>query len=160
MKAIKAINGWAERLHLGVHCQRIQQSTEPPDKYEDDVAESAILLSTTVDALGAVFNILVDALRVARLGHSSRKDKDLLLGKRPAFYGDEACRLLEIAGDELISEATGAAPGDNVGPVVTAEAILITTMERLVRGVFGTGSVDVINVLEECLEQLVSSPSR
>ncbi|KAL8865736.1 MAG: hypothetical protein Q9198_009184 [Flavoplaca austrocitrina] len=27
-------------------------------------------------------------------------------------------------------------------------------MERLARGVFGTGSVDVINILEECLEQL------
>ncbi len=157
---MKTINGWAERLHLGVHCQRVQQSAGQPDKYEDDVAESAILLSTMVDALGAVFNMLVDALRVARLGPSSGKDKDLLLGKRATFYSNEASRLLEIAGDELISEATGAAAGDNVGPVVTPEAILIVTMERLVRGVFGTGSVDVINVLEECLEQLVSPPPR
>ena len=66
---------------------------------------------------------------------------------------------MKIAGDELISEATGAAPGDNVGPVVTPEAMLIMIIERLVGGVFGTGSVDVINLLEECLEQLVSGPS-
>jgi len=159
LEATKTINGWAERLHLGVHCQRLQQSTGQLDKYEDDIADSALLLSATVDALGAVFNMLVEALRVARLGYSNRKDDHLILWKRAALYGDEACRQLKIAGDELISEATGAAPGDNVGPVVTPEAMLIMIIERLVGGVFGTGSVDVINLLEECLEQLVSGPS-
>lgn len=106
-----------------------------------------------VNALGAIFNMPVEVLRVARAGPHSRKDS-----RQVKAYAQEACRLLEIAGDQLITEANGVTPGQKVGPVVTPEAVLILTIERLVHGVYGKGIVSVINILEECLEQLVSHP--
>ena len=123
---------------------------------KDAITENAILLASIVDALGAIFKMMVAAVRDERLRPNSSPEKATLSNK-VSNYADEACELLETARDKLITEATGAAPGENVGPVLTPEAILIMLMERLVRGVFGTGNVDVIAVYEECLEHLVSS---
>ena len=153
---VKRINALAERIHLGVHVQRLEQTAAGGSKYYDDISEGAILQASMVDALGAVLNMLVEAVRIARQRHGSSEDQGPSLGKRVHSHANEACKLLDIARNELITEASGMAPGENVGPVVTPEAILIMSMDRLVRGVFGTGSVDVINILEECLEQLVS----
>ena len=152
----KEINALAERLHLGVYIQRTKSVAGRQDEYQDEISESAILLASMVDALGAVFNFIVEAVRFARHESSSRKEQGLPLGKRAVGYCNEACRLLEVARGQLITEASGVRPGENLGPIVTPEAILIMSMERLVRGVYGTGSIDIINVLEECLEQLVS----
>ncbi|KAL8838709.1 MAG: hypothetical protein Q9176_004949 [Flavoplaca citrina] len=151
---IRDVNGWAELLHIGVHFQRPKQVPSQEVEYQDDNVDSAILQASMVDALGAIYNLLAEVLRVASLGSHNRGSQRLALGKRATGYGNEAGRLLETARNDLITEATGTAPGENVGPVVTPEAILIMIMERLARGVFGTGSVDVINILEECLEQL------
>lgn len=136
--------------------QHTKHATGRLDVYKDDISESAILLASMVDALGAVYNLLVETVRFARYEHGSSTYQKLPSGKRATGYCNEACRLLEVARGQLITEATGVAPGENVGPVVTPETILIMIMERLVRGVFGRGTIDVINILEECLEQLVS----
>ncbi|KAL8704098.1 MAG: hypothetical protein Q9201_002732 [Fulgogasparrea decipioides] len=151
---LNEINGWAETLHLGVHFQRPVKECGRRTEYQDANSESAILQASMVDALGAIYNLLVEAVRVARHGNHSHNEQELALGKRVAHYGREACRLLEIARNQLITEATVTATAETVGPVVTPEAILIMILERLACGVFGTGSVDVINILEECLEQL------
>ena len=153
---LNEINALAQRLHLGVHIQRTKSVPGRPDDYQDEISENAILLASMVDALGAVFNFIVEAVRFARHERDSRKEQDLPLGKRAVGYCNEACRLLEVARGQLITEASGVRPGENLGPVITPETILIMSMERLVRGVYGTGSIDIINVLEECLEQLVS----
>ena len=152
---MKKINNRAERLHLGVYYER---KAGPQGKYEDACSDKAILLASMVDALGAVFNMLVEAIRVARA--CDRQSGGLPWGSKVAFYGDEACRLLKNARNQLIAEAMGATPSNNVGLLVTPASILIVIMERLTRGVFGTGSVDIINILEECLEKLVSVCSR
>ena len=151
----KEINNWAERLHFGVHYRR---SVLAPKKFEDCISDSAILLASMVDALGAIFNMLTEAVCDSRNVPKDVCNKELPLGKRASSYGNETCRLLETARDQLITEATGAVPGENVGPVVTPEAILIILTERLVYSVYGNGSVDVIIILEECLEQLVALP--
>lgn len=57
---------------------------------------------------------------------------------------------------DLITKATGTAPGENVGPFITSEAVLIIIIQRLARGVFGVERVDVISIMQERLEQLVS----
>lgn len=111
-----------------------------------------------MDALGAIFKMMVAAVRDERLRPESSQERATLSNK-VSDYADEACELLEIARDKLITEAIGAAPGENVGPVLTPEAMLIMLMERLVRGVYGTGNVEVIAIYEECLEHLVSSIS-
>ena len=109
-----------------------------------------------VDALGAVFNMLIEAVREVQSEDRPVGGQRSTCGKKVVSNCEEACRLLDQAKDELINEATGAAAGENIGPVLTPEAILIVIMERLGGGVFGQGSVDVINIYEECLEHLVS----
>jgi hypothetical protein len=103
-----------------------------------------------VDALGAIFHMLVEAVRDVKPDANRSR-----CGKKVSSHWKEACRLLETARDELITEASGAAAGENVGPVLTPEAILIILMERLVCGVFRSGNVNIISIFEECLEQLV-----
>ena len=132
---------------------RVPPGQETP---KDAITGDAILLASIVDALGAIFKMMVAAVRDERLRPNSSQEKATLSNK-VSDYADEACELLETARDKLITEAVGAAPGENVGPVLTPEAILIMLMERLVCGVFGTGNVEVIAVYEECLEHLVSS---
>ncbi len=143
-------------MHLGVHFWPDSHVPPGQETPKDAITGNAILLASIVDALGAIFNMMVAAVRDERLRAESSQGKATLSNK-VSDYADEACELLETARDKLITEAIGAAPGENVGPVLTPEAILIMLMERLVRGVFGTGNVEVIAVYEECLEHLVSS---
>lgn len=152
LEKTKEITLKAEQIHLGVYHQ-VHQGEQGA---EHAVSGSAVLLSSIVDAFGAVFNMLVETARDARVGHPQMTGQALQCGKKVLSNCDEACRLLEQAKNELISEATGAAAGENIGPVLTPEAILIMLMERLTDGVSGAGSVDVINIFEECLEHLVS----
>ncbi|KAL8872906.1 MAG: hypothetical protein Q9174_001543, partial [Haloplaca sp. 1 TL-2023] len=150
---IDDINGWAELLHIGVHYKRRIQEAGQPDEYHDDIVDTAILQATMLDALGAIYNLLVETVHGASQAWRHSKQPSVL-SKQAIVYSDEACRQLEKARNDLITEAIGTAPGENVGPVVTPEAILIMILERLAQGVFGTGSVDIINILEECLELL------
>lgn len=155
LNRIDALNAWAEQIHLGVHYERLVLTPDGEERREDAISESAILLSSIVDALGAIFNMLVEAVRDIR--HDANQSR---CRKKACGHYKEACRLLETARDELITEASGAATGENVGPVLTPEAILIMLMERLVCGVFRRGNVNVIRILEECVEQLVRSVNR
>ena len=141
-------------MHLGVHCWPDLYIPPGQETPKDAISGNAILLASIVDALGAIFNMMVAAVRDERRRPKSSQGK--ALNNKLSEYADEACELLETARDKLITEAVGAAPGENVGPVLTPEAILIMTMERLVRGIFGSGNVEVIAVYEECLEHLVS----
>lgn len=107
-----------------------------------------------VDALGAVFHMLVETLRCLRRHEDNAGD---IMGPKSSIlqYGKEACDLLETARDHLIREANGTANKNSIGPVVTPEAIAIALLDRLTSGVFFTGSIDIINLYEECLEHLV-----
>ncbi|KAL8920827.1 MAG: hypothetical protein Q9208_005999 [Pyrenodesmia sp. 3 TL-2023] len=146
------IKSCASLLHLGVHFERYKDSPSRQVEYEDDISSSAILEESMVSALRAIFSLLVEAVREARLASISRPGD--VLPDKVAHYANEACRLLTKARDQLIAEATGTTPERDVGPVVTPETILIKTIDRLAHGVYGSGTVDVINILEECLEQL------
>jgi hypothetical protein len=155
LEKVKEINVWAETIHLGVHFRRMVRTTEGNGLQEDAISESAILLASMVNALGAIFNMLVQGVRDARWG-SKGGQGNLHSSSSFISYGDEACTLLRKARDELITEATSALPGEHIGPVLTPETILVIVMERLGRGVYGSGSVDIVAIYEECLEHLVS----
>lgn len=144
----------AELIHLGVY---YEVRDEDP---KGAVAECAILLSSMVDALGNVFHMLVEAVRDVRSKRRDPNSPQSLCNSKVVKYCGEATLLLETAKNELISEATGAVSGENVGPVLTPEALLIIFMERLRKGVSGKGNVDVINIFEECLEDLVSQENQ
>ena len=149
---VSIIHAWVARIHLGVYYKRSERTPDGFKKEHDDIAQSAVLLSSIVDALGAVFNVLVEAVYDV-VDHA----KQAQCGKKVSESFMEAQSLLETARDELIVEASGVADGEHIGPVLTPEAILIMQMERLVCGVYKTGNVDIIGVLEQCLETLVSS---
>ena len=93
--------------------------------------------------------MLVEAARDARHGSVAE------CSARVSKSFKTAVGRLKDARDELITEASGMAIDDHIGPVLTPEAILIMLMERLVCGVYGNGNVDVINIFEESLEHLV-----
>lgn len=141
----------AEYIHLGVHYRHTEIAPGGPVE-KDATSESAILQSSMVDAFGAMLNMLLEAA-----GDVIVDTKVLKSGKKVAESFKEADRLLQMARDELIVEASGVADGEHVGPVLTPEAILIMHLERLIRGVYKNGNVDIINILEECLEHLVGS---
>ena len=148
----KEIVSKAEKIHLGVYHQRLDGNSRP----QGTISDSAMLLSSMVNALGTVFNLLVEAVRDVRHLKQQAQPQRWTCGRETLRHCVEACKLLETAKNELIREATGAAAGESIGPVLTPEAILILLMERLVGGVFRDGNVAVINIFEQCLEHLVN----
>lgn len=150
-KKISILYAWIMHIHLGVYYKRIEIAPGGREVEHDAHSESAILLSSLVDAFGAIFNLLVEAVSDV-VGDAQQ----LQCGKKVFKSFKEAQGLLETARDELIVEASGVAAGEHIGPVLTPEAILILQIERLVCGVYRNGNVDIINILEQCLEHLVS----
>lgn len=143
------LHAWAKRIHLGVHYRRTESAPGGVEE-KDDVSDCAILLSSIVNAFGTINNLLVEGVRDVILDSKQPK-----CGKKASKSFREAKRALETARDELIVEASGVATGEQIGPVLTPEAILILQMDRLVHGVYSSGNVDIISILEGCLERLV-----
>ena len=143
------LHAWVQRIHLGVHFRRTE-STPGGQQEKDDISDCAILLSSLINAFGAINSFLVESVRDLVLDSEQPK-----CGKKASKTFKEAQRALETARDELIVEASGIATGEQIGPILTPEAILILQMDRLVHGVFSSGNVDIISILEECLERLV-----
>ena len=130
----------------------VQDDTTKEWHHENAVAKGAILLAVMVDALGEIFQMIVETVRC--LGDSRRLKNSALVE-----HGKEACELLKSARDQLIREADGRDKNGNIGPVVTSEAITISLLERLSSGVLGCGTIDIIHLYEECLEHLVGLPT-
>ncbi|CAD6592999.1 MAG: hypothetical protein ASARMPRED_006874 [Alectoria sarmentosa] len=145
----------AVHLHRGVHCSESRQVPRPGEWREaDTIAEGAVLLSAIVEALGAIFRILVESVRSIRSDPDLEKAAMMEPSSVVSQHVKEACKFLRVARDQLIRKADGKDKNDTIGPVVTPEAITITLMRRLVSGVFGSGTLDIINLYEECLEHL------
>ena len=146
----------AARLHQGVHCSEYKQVPGPERwREEDTIAEGAVLLSATVEALGAIFRILVESVRFIRSDRGMDKAAMMEPSSAVSQHVREASKFLRVARDQLIKKADGKDKNDTIGPVLTPEAITITLMRRLVSGVSGSGSIEIINLYEECLEHLV-----
>ena len=146
----------AHLIHRGVRCLRPRKPSMLP-LTEDRLAEGVILLSATVDSLGSIMHMFVEAARVAG-SRSTKKKKGIMSSHfRVGHYGDEALKHLDNTTGQLIREANDEDKENVIGPVVTAEAISIAIMGRLVSGVYCSGSVDAIGIYEECLEHLVSN---
>ena len=143
---VENVNKKAEVIHHGVYYRCYVSTSDGELIQQDAISESARLLASMVDALGAVFDMIVEAVRC------SRSHKRNTLG----HYSNNACKLLEAAKDELIAESTGYPPDENIGSILTPQAMVILLMERLGTGVYGNGSVDITAIFDECLAQLVS----
>lgn len=155
--ALTTIIADATRLHQGVYCSEYKQVPSPgPWREEVAIGEGAVLLSSTVEALGAIFRILVESVRFIRSGRELNNAAIMEPSSAVHQYTKEASKFLKLARDQLIRKADGKDKNDTIGPVLTPEAVTITLMRRLVSGVFGCGTIEIINLYEECLEHLVS----
>ncbi|KAL8799866.1 MAG: hypothetical protein Q9182_005573 [Xanthomendoza sp. 2 TL-2023] len=152
LSMLRFVDNGASRIHLGVHFeQHIASVGIEPQRFEDAISDDAILEGSMVKALRAIFRMILQAVHEVSRKNVFRSNE---LPKMMEYYGIEACQLLQPARNQLIAEATGTTPERSMGSIVTPEAVLIKTMDRLARGVFGTGTVEVIDIYEEYLEQL------
>ena len=150
----------AQRLHQGVYCSHAVYDSKTNEwRYEDAVANGAILLAVVVDALGAILQMIVETVRSLRDSSDEENSDDMNLASKVTEHGKDARKLLEEARDQLIKEADGRDKNGSIGPVVTPEAITIALLERLACGVLRHGTIDIIHLYEECLEHLVSPPT-
>lgn len=143
-------------LHRGVHCLRsmkVPGNSEWRD--EDAMADGAVLLSAVVDALGSIFLLFIEAVRYVKSKAGEKKAGLMAAPFKVSDHANDTLASLDKARDQLIREADGRDRNDTIGPVLTPEAISIAVMERLVSGVFRSGTVDIIGLYEECLEYLV-----
>ena len=155
--ALNTIIADATRLHQGVYCVECKQIPSPGVwREEDAIGEGAVLLSATVEALGAIFRVLVESVRFIYSGCDLNDAAIMEPSSAVCQYTKEASKFLRLARDQLIRKADGKDKNDTIGPVLTPEAITITLMRRLVSGVFRSGTIEIINLYEECLEHLVS----
>lgn len=149
----------AYQLHRGVYCSHKKLVPSANTWHEEDaIAKGAVLLASTVNALGAVFHMLVETIKY--LQTERNVDNEGLWGPQAMVSNSakEASRNLELARDQLIRGADMKDKNDSIGPVLTPEAIAIALIERLTLGVFESVTIDkkidIINMYEECLEAL------
>lgn len=149
------------RLHHGVFCKRsFAEPGSSTQTWKKTLPGDTVLLVDIVDALGAVFHLLVEFVRSLRNVQGSNHASILSPGSKASEYGREAIEHVDQARDQLIRELHGRQNTDMIGPVVTPEAITITLMQRLVSGTFREGNIDVISLYEACLEHLVQETLR
>ncbi|KAG8525725.1 uncharacterized protein KY384_000485 [Bacidia gigantensis] len=141
------LNKTATEIHLGVHHPSKESHEQENGKL--DQSGSAVLLASLVDALGAGFHMLIEALREIR---SDKKAK--VCGTEVQRLFDEALKCLKTAEGELIKEAKGIRRGNHLESVPTPEMILLNLIERLVDGVVKDDVIDVIDIYGRCLEGL------
>ena len=154
--ALNVIIADADRIHRGVYCSVRKKCPDPLVwRDEDTIADAAVLLSATVEALGAIFRILVESVRFIRSDGEIDKAAMMEPSSAVSQHAKEASIFLGRARDQLIRKADGKDKNDTIGPVLTPEAITITLLRRLVTGVFGSGRIEIISLYEECLEHLV-----
>lgn len=149
----------AQRLHQGVYCSRAIHDPDTNEwRYKDSVAKGAILLAVVVDALGAILHMIVETVRCLRDDSEEGPSEIIGLTSKVTEYSKDACEFLKEAKDQLIKEADGRDKNGIIGPVVTPEAITIALLERLTCGVLRNGTIDIVHLYDECLEDLVYPP--
>lgn len=158
---MSGITWHAQRLKAGVHRICLSGDELIPATTTNE-KQGMVLLETMVDAMREVFAMFVDA---ARRAASLTNETDSIFvpdAARSAIIesAKRACKYLDTARDELISDADVNMQGKNtsVGSLVTPETIMIVLMERLSLGVFEDRCVDFIGLYEECFQRLVRTP--
>ena len=146
---------YAQRLHQGVFGLRsVQDEASKEWRTENAISHSAVLLAVVVDAFGSILRMIIETLKALR---TREEIIDIKAGptQKITDHGKEACRLLKVARDQLINEANGQNEHEDIGPIVTPEAIAIALLDRLASGVFLDGAFDIILLYKECLDCLV-----
>ena len=159
LKMVSDIIYHAQRLHHGVYCSRfVQDETTKEWSNKDGIANGTVLLTVIVDAFESILRMIVETLKALRIREEITDD---MMGpsSKVTGYGKEACESLQLARDQLIKEVDGQNRNDDIGPVITPEAITIALFDRLASGVLHDGALDIILLYDEYLEYLVCRES-
>ena len=155
----KVIAG-ARELQLGMLSLRSVEDRRHDGHEQNDHGEIKLLLEVIVDAFQAVFSILFWTVRYLWVQASSSDGSSSKISSFIGRHVKECCKLLADAKDRLIVEANEINHDKDLGPVVTPEAIIIMLLERLSRGVYLDGTVDVMDLYEKIVEKIVGGPAR
>ena len=155
----KVIAG-ARELQLGMLSLRSVEDRRHDGHEQNDHGEIKLLLEVIVDAFQAVFSILFWTVRYLWVHASSSDGSSSKISSFIGRHVKECCKLLADAKDRLIVEANEINHDKDLGPVVTPEAIIIMLLERLSRGVYLDGTVDVMDLYEKIVEKIVGGPAR
>jgi hypothetical protein len=155
LKALSDLVGLAEILHRGVrkYESKVDDGTDESQKTVN--VELAVIQKPIPEAFESIYHFLFE---VAKYGTMQTQNSPL---NPTAFSGatgrhlKEAEDALNTAQDYLIAAADDDALGKSLGPVVTPEAILLLLLERLSRGVYKNGSIDMMDLYEKVVEKLV-----
>lgn len=162
-ETVRKILEQGRQYKLGVYCEQMLdlRTEESRDIHGFDLYldRGAFLLETTIDSFVAVLNMVVAAARRAL----SRRNAPSLLGEDSPFrrHAQHALGCLVLAEKRTIADLNRPPTQDDGGKlllpsVITPEAILMRLLDRLVDGIYLSGSLSVIRVYDERLQTLVS----
>jgi hypothetical protein len=160
LQELRKIISGAKELQLGMLSLRSVQDRRHDGHEQNNHTEIKLLLEVMVDVFEAVFSILFETVRYLWAHGSSSPKRS---SKISSFIGrqvKESLQLLVDAKARLIVEADEINHDKDLGPVVTPEAIIIMLLERLSRGVYLNGTVDVMDLYERIVEKIVYGPAR
>ena len=127
------------------------QGTVSGDEYEN--IPSLVIQAPIPDALEHTIQFLFDVIKYMSSRSTGEPSRNFSLAVgRPLQDTEDALRLAQ---KYLIEEADQSALDAGLGPVVTPEAITLLLLERLSRGVYRNGTVNVLEIYERIVEKLV-----
>ena len=141
-----------EDLHRGARRYDVIASHEARD-FECRHAESAVLQIVLVRALVNSYLILFKVMESVRKPESRARIGDIWEA------ATEMSNFLDKGRDYLVAEAEEVIRDQSLGPTMTRESIVIILFDRLSRGVYRNGSMDVVAIYEQVLEKLVERQS-
>jgi hypothetical protein len=160
LQALQKIISGARELQLGMLRLRSVQDHRHNGHERNDRAEIKLLLEVIVDAFQAVFSVLFWTVRYFWAHESSSGGSSSKISSFIDRHVEESCKLLVDAKARLIVEANEINHDKDLGPVVTPEAIIIMLLDRLSRGVYLNGTVDIMDLYEKIVEKIVGGPAR
>jgi hypothetical protein len=159
LKGMSDIIGLAELLHKGVRRYKSRHDEGTALSEETVNVDSAVMQQPIPAALEHVIHFLFD---VAKYVSGRIQGSPLDRTAFPRAVGRHLKETLDdliTAQDYLIAAADPSAFDEGLGPVVTPEAIILLLLERLSRGVYKNGSIDVMDLYEKIVEKLVRVPT-
>lgn len=160
LQELRKIISGAKELQLGMLSLRSVQDRRHDGHEQNNHTEIKLLLEVIVDVFEAVFGILFETVRYLWAHVSSSPKRSSKISSFIGRHVKESLQLLVDAKARLIVEADEINHDKDLGPVVTPEAIIIMLLERLSRGVYLNGTVDVMDLYERIVEKIVYGPAR
>jgi hypothetical protein len=167
--ALDTIISSAETLHTGVCRYRTKEPGEAIEKesqacWDPDLDEVENVACATMQApiTVALKHSVIFLLNIAQYCYC----RHLRIHRQTTkFYRvmssdpERAVNALKAAENCLIVASDGCMFEKGLGPVVTPEAIILLVLERLSKGVYKGGTIDIIDVYERVVEKLVRHDS-